>query len=346
MPRPKSTIPAYRLHKASGQAVCYVNRQVVYLGRHGTPESRRAYSELVARLNAETSAATTSRNFDSPRTVSELLLKYATEHLPKYSRDEQACQRGVIRIVRELFGEVLTDEFGPLKLRICRDAMMAKGWSVGYVNRQVKRLRRIFRIGVSWEYVAQTVADSLGSVPALDDAGIGSRQRQAISQAHLDAVREAFTRQLHRDLFDLLLLTGARSGELLKLTSGDIDRSDEVWRAEVKQHKTRRFGKLRVLFFNTKAQLILRRYLQANPEGKLFSIRRDVLSRVFRRACQRAGVPEFTPHWLRHTVATRLADDMGTEAAQRLLGHAGRAMTEHYATKAEKLAREAATRLG
>ena len=51
-------------------------------------------------------------------------------------------------------------------------------------------------------------------------------------------------------------------------------------------------------------------------------------------------------HQLRHTVATRLADEMGTEAAQRLLGHAGAAMTEHYSRAAERLAIDAVKRLG
>lgn len=37
------TFPKFGLHKASGQAVAYVNRRSIYLGKYDTPESRRRY---------------------------------------------------------------------------------------------------------------------------------------------------------------------------------------------------------------------------------------------------------------------------------------------------------------
>lgn len=41
-------IPSYRLHKASGLAVVRLNGRDVYLGRHGTPESRERYERAIA----------------------------------------------------------------------------------------------------------------------------------------------------------------------------------------------------------------------------------------------------------------------------------------------------------
>ena len=45
MPRPKNTVPTYKLHKASGQAVMRITlpggeRKSVYLGVYGSPESK------------------------------------------------------------------------------------------------------------------------------------------------------------------------------------------------------------------------------------------------------------------------------------------------------------------
>jgi integrase len=57
-------------------------------------------------------------------------------------------------------------------------------------------------------------------------------------------------------------------------------------------------------------------------------------------------VTPFVPHQLRHCVATRLVDEVGVEAAQRLLGHSQVAMTLHYSKAAEKQAIEAVKRLG
>ncbi len=47
---PKSSKPpAYRLHKASGQAVVTINKQDHYLGPHGSAKSREAYARLLGK---------------------------------------------------------------------------------------------------------------------------------------------------------------------------------------------------------------------------------------------------------------------------------------------------------
>lgn len=347
MPRRPSAIPKLCHHKPSGRAVAYVGRKAIYFGPWGSPEARTAYGEFLADLaqRAEADAGT-------PRPiglkVSDVLLKYATDELPRYSLDEQRSLRGAIRIVRELFGETPVAEFGPLRLRVVREAMVEKGWSRGYVNRQVKRLQGLFRWAVGWELVAASVAEALRAVQPLRSGETTARDsvpRRAVPAENLQAVR-AELQDRHRDVFDLLLLTGARPGELFGLTIGDIDRSGDVWRADLQQHKTRHKGKDRVLFFNRDAQAIILRHLKADPASRLLPMGDDAFREALKRACVNAGVPVFTGHWLRHTVATRLADTVGTEAAQRLLGHAGKAMTEHYSRAAERVAIDAAKQLG
>ena len=46
-------VPKYRLHKGSGQALVQYRGQRIYLGVHGSPESRRKYREFVAKLLAD-----------------------------------------------------------------------------------------------------------------------------------------------------------------------------------------------------------------------------------------------------------------------------------------------------
>jgi hypothetical protein len=49
MPRRNSAqIPSYRLHKPTGLAVVRLNGHDVYLGEHGTPQSRAAYNRVIA----------------------------------------------------------------------------------------------------------------------------------------------------------------------------------------------------------------------------------------------------------------------------------------------------------
>ncbi len=365
MSRPKSTVPSYRQHKGTGQAVVYVDRREIYLGAHGSPESRQKYAEIISRLTGG-DAVIVRKSTDSPspaKSVASLCLRFIAEKLPGYADAEQHCQRGAMKVLAELFGETPAADFGPLRLRTVRNSMVAgdphatgpdgnvkprKPWSRSFVNKQIKRLKHLFRWGVSWEICPASVADALGTVESLafgETEAAEGRQRRAVPLPDLEAVRAVLTER-QRDIFDLLLLTGARPGEVIELTTGAIDRTGELWRADLAQHKTAHKGKSRTLFFNATAQAILAKYLKADPDVRLFPIRRDAYGAAVKAACTKAGVPEFTPHWLRHTVATRLADDVGTEAAQRLLGHAGKAMTEHYSRAAEKVAINAAKRLG
>lgn len=368
MPRPKSAIPPYRHHKSTGRAVVYVNRKSVFLGKYDSPESRQKYAEIISQitsgdLTAGMSSGMSTAEKPAKRSVSSLCLRFVAEKLPGYADAEQACFRGAMRILVGLFGETATDEFGPIRLRAVRAAMVEgdpnatgpdgqpkprKRWSRSFVNKEIKRLKHLFKWGVSWELVPASIAAALATVESLapgETDAAESTPRRAIPVDHIDAVR-AVLNDLQRDIVDLLMMTGARPGEIIGLTTGQIERSGEVWQVELRRHKTAHKGKERHLFFNARAQEIILRYIKADPDARLFPIRRDTFGAAVKNACIKAGVPVWTPHWLRHTVATKLADEMGTESAQRLLGHATRAMTEHYSKAAKRQAIDAAKRLG
>lgn len=77
MPR-KSSVPSFRLHKASGQARTIVNGRHVYLGKFGSPESRQRYARILAEASLPASVQTTAQAAsDTQRLiVSELLVAY------------------------------------------------------------------------------------------------------------------------------------------------------------------------------------------------------------------------------------------------------------------------------
>jgi integrase len=358
MARPKKAVPGYSKHSASGQAVVYIDRRPVYLGKYGTPESRQRYADVIAGITARQAAedaAKPAADLQAGLTVNELCLRFATEKLPKFKRadgrktGEYDCFTILIRLMRELFGETLAAEFGPLKLRTLRAAMVDKDWSRRFINKQVGRVRQIFRFGVSWELVKAPVAAALKAVEALapgDSAARETEAREAVPQEDIDATKK-FLRQRNRDLVDLMLMTAARPSELLSLTTGMIERTGDVWAARLHKHKTAHRGHKRTLFFGAKAQAILLRYLDlAHPDRLLFPVGRKRFSEAVKIASIRAGVPPFTAHWLRHTAVTRFADEAGAEAAQRVAGHATISMTAHYSTAAQKAAREAVKKLG
>jgi hypothetical protein len=203
------------LDRSRNRAYCRVNGRFVVLGPAGSREAQAAYGRLLADLAQQGDAADLSapaRRKSAPRpfTLNDLFLRFVTQELPRYSRDEQHCLRGAIKVARVLFGATAAAEFGPLRLRLVRDEMVRKGWSRGYTNRQVKRLRTIIRWGVSWEMIPQTVADSLTSVKALSPGESEAPEgtpRRAVPEADLATVRALLT-GVYRDLFDLMLQEG------------------------------------------------------------------------------------------------------------------------------------------
>jgi len=174
-----------------------------------------------------------------------------------------------------------------------------------------------------------------------------TRRRGPVSMEQIQAVKAKLRSKTVMALIDLQLFTGARPGELISLCTADIDRSDEVWKATLADHKTSHFGKDRTIHFGPQAQKILAPRLKPEtPDAPLFAIRRTTYAQTVRNACTRAGVPPFVPHELRHTAGTLARDQYGIEAAQALLGHSRPEMTAHYTRQTTALAKSVASKAG
>lgn len=357
MPRPKQAVPTYRHHKASGQAIAYVNRKPVYLGTYNSPESRQRFAELIARLNShpiETAKLKASGSL--VLSVNELcvaFLKWAETHYrnPTTGRlsTEYDCHKSAVRILRQSYGLLAAHDFSPNKLRSVRETMISEGWCRSFINRSVSRVRQIFKWGVGREVVPVETWQALRAVEPLEKGRTRATERPArlaVPDADLAAVRERLSER-NRDVFDLLLATGARPAEMITIKAGDIDQTGEVWRAVLVSHKNAHRGQSRVLYFGNASQPILAKYLAGKQPGdRLFKLRRDNFNKYLSEACEAAGVARFVTNQLRNTAATRVRDKLGIEHAQALLGHSRPDMTARYSKAAEAHAREAVKALG
>lgn len=288
-------------------------------------------------------------------TINELLVQFVAKELPRYYSGESYAFKAAIKVLRPLFGETPVQDFGPLRYRLLRDSMVAgdattnrEPWCRATVNRQAKRIRQIFRWGVSLELVPVSVVHNLDTVRSLaigETAAHDHPARTAVPKEEVEAVRPHLS-DIHRDLLDLLWLTGTRRGELLKLTGDMLEKRDGVWLAELHQHKTARKGKRRILVFNVAAQAILLRHMKPNPADVIFPVRSDTFGHAVRKACLAAEITPFCPHQLRHAAGAKLVDEAGIEVAQAVLGHSDALMTMHYSRSAEKKAIEGAQKLG
>lgn len=141
----------------------------------------------------------------------------------------------------------------------------------------------------------------------------------------------------------LAVESGMRQGELLGLTWKNIDKKRSI--AFLKDTKN---GEERAVPFSPAALAVLDT-LPVSIRGKVIPVERMTLFHVFRAACVRAGIKDFTWHDLRHEALSRLAErgDMTVLELAAVSGHKTLQMLKRYThLQAEKLAAKLATKVG
>jgi integrase len=189
-----------------------------------------------------------------------------------------------------------------------------------------------------------------------------------------------------RAMVELQRLTGCRPGEVMAMRAIDLTMTGLVWTYRPASHKNRHRGLDRVIFLGPLAQTVVKPFLTTELEAYLFSpraaaeamrrrraeqrktkrtpseLRRqrkatpkrkpaDRYTRVsYRqaivRACNKAGVPEWSPLQLRHTAATAIRAKFGVEAAKVILGHTKVETTQIYAERDLGKAKEIMAEIG
>src|SRR5580704_12625966 len=121
MPRP-ARVPAYCLHKPSGQASVILDGRHVYLGPYGSAESREKYSRLMwGRFAIGAKPDEPPRDNENPcasLSVNELFvqyLRYATGYYVKDGKPTRELSniKDAMRAVRALYGHSVASSFGP-----------------------------------------------------------------------------------------------------------------------------------------------------------------------------------------------------------------------------------------
>ena len=382
MPRLSHTLPALRHHRPCGRARVRIDGRDYWLGRYGSPEARAGYDALIARYlaagrKAPPPAPAGVEPPPDPASVTVTVLvaefwPWAQAHYrkPDGTPTREADNfRGVLRRLRRRYGNLPVPDFGPARLLEFRDRLAAEGLARRTVNAMVRRVRQVFRWGVSRELVPAEVLTRLEAVEPLRP-GRGGREttgsRGPVAWPVVEATLPALP-PLLRAFVLVAYHTGARRGELARLTTGVIDRSEDVWTADLAEHKTAGLGKARRVYFGPRAQEALAPWLLPDaPDGPVFSPRRadgrqarrkggrlpgrfygrSSLDQALRRAVARVGVEPWTLGQLRHSAACRLTDAADLEAARQALGHSTAAMTRHYAASADAHAVEALRKIG
>jgi integrase len=270
-----SSVPNASHHKASGQAVVRLSGKDHYLGAWHSAAARGNYERLVSewlargRLPLEPTEGLT---------VNELILAYDDHCLEYYRKDgrpttELDSTRSAMRPLTELYGRTPSSEFGPLALKGVRDRMVKNGWCRNVVNKQVGRVKRLFRWAVENELVPPGTYHALQAIGGLRRGRSNARETvpvRPVPVTTLVATTPFLPPPVHA-MVELQLLTGMRPGEACAMRACDLDISGRVWIYRPATHKTEHHGTHREIYVGPKAQEVIKPYLKLDTQAYLFS---------------------------------------------------------------------------
>jgi len=393
---PKTNIPTYRLHKATGQAFVELGGRRFYLGKHGSKASRGEYERRVAEYlaNGRKLPPTRTKTGISCQELAVRFLEWAEGYYVKngaLTGTFDHCRNAVSLLVKH-YGHESVDNFTPLSLVFLQERWVEQGLRRQTVNRYVGIIKQAFRHGSKFGWVNPITHHALLGVDNLKAGRTKAGEYRKIESVDDNVVERTlpFLPPIVADMVRVQRLCGMRPQDVRNLRACDINRSGEIWRYVPYTHKTEHKGKKRIIAIGFRAQAILMSYLlekEDMPEAFLFSPKdtvrlqkiekrqkrktpfrvgqvqptrivhsrpnaakpgdkytKDSYNRAVSRACEQAGVPNWTPNQLRHSTGTEVRNKFGLDSAQAYLGHANASTTEIYAEldfeKAARVARE------
>lgn len=270
MSRPRS-VPKYRKHRASGQAIVEINSRSYYLGPHNTQASHREFDRVVAEYLA-TGRSPIFGTKPTEKTIADIFLAFIHHAKTYYGLHRESKYHeyaSVVARVSDVYGAIPAEDFGPLQFKSVRQKMIDLDLSRNYINCQMKRLVRILKWCAGEGLISPTIPQTLAMIDGLQKGRSEARETEPIKPVELSQL-EATLKHLPlmvADIVKIQQLTGARPAELCNLKVADIDRSNTVWTAKLNKHKTAHRGKSRTIYIGPKAQVLFLQYL-TSPDGE------------------------------------------------------------------------------
>lgn len=169
-----------------------------------------------------------------------------------------------------------------------------------------------------------------------DDSEIHAAAMDDIRKLMNACDRRTFTGLRNHTIISLMIDTGIRTSELVRLEDCDFD---EVGRRIVIRPEVCKTKHSRILYLSPSTSSAIGKLIRLKPKGfscKIFPSREgneldtNELSREFRKLSEKSGV-KITPYQLRHSFATFCAaNGMSVFLLQQLMGHSEIAMTRRY----------------
>jgi len=317
------------------------------LGVHGalTPSAARdlARQSLAKVARGEDPAEEAAQRKSAP-TVADLAEDYLARHAVPYKRASS------VENDRSMLARHILPKLGRRKVEAVRrrdvEVLYQSLRATPYcANRVLSLLGKMFSLAVAWGWRADNPTRGVERFQE-------HKRERWVSGEDLERLVQAIEKhpnQRAAKALLLMLLTGARRGEVLSATWDQFDLEQGSWTKPAHVTKQKRPEH----FPLSPAAIDLLQGIKGDQATK-FLFPGDVpgrplrnIKRVWRRVCRDAGLEGLRIHDLRHTFASHLVS--GGESLYivgRLLGHTQVATTQRYAHLADDPLREASDRFG
>lgn len=266
-------------------------------------------------------------------------IKDDSELLPLFltAKEVEGCSSKTIEYYRStlsLMTETLAKPYTQIESDDLRKYLNDYEASRGSSKVTIDNIRRIMSSFFSWledeDYIVKSPVRRIHRVKTVQVA------KEVLTDEDLETLRNVCGTKRDLAVIDLLVSTGMRIGELVKLNIEDVNLAERECLVMGKGNKQR------PVYFDARTKLHLEEYLHARADHApaLFvaldsSARRVTIGNLeqrLRKLGKSAGVCHVHPHKFRRTLATHAIDKgMPIEQVQKLLGHAKIDTTMHYA---------------
>lgn len=272
MPPRRAVIPAYQKEGNTGRARMFIydasgKRRSISLGTYGSPESLKAYADMLA-LHVVSPPPVPKKvpSFRPKKNalVGEICAAYL-EHAATYYRREDGTQTNEYRLTVTIVSALEPEhgssaaKFGRATLAAIRERMIAKGWTRQHVNAQVRRVRTMWRWAEEHELLPEGSWGRLMILRGLKkgrSAAPEESEIQPVSDADIAATLPHLSPTVAR-MVRFHRLTACRPQDVCGLAWEWIDRTAAVWVYSPKQHKTAHLSHARGLLIGPAAQGVM-----------------------------------------------------------------------------------------
>ncbi len=278
-------------------------------------------------------------------TVKDLWKRYRDEHLSQKSVRSQADQTSMWeKIILPCFGRKRLADVSHADVDSLHQHITRTRQAPIRANRTVEVLRAAFNLAIRWGWIDRN--------PALGVKRNHEQKRQRyLSEPELLRLNEALKahpEQASTDAIKLMMLTGARKGEVLAATWDQFDLDAGLWIKPASNTKQRRMHRvpiseavialLRKRETNSKSQYV---FPGKSPDEPLKDVKK-----TWAAVCASAELSDLRIHDLRHTFASLLVSDGASlPLIGALLGHSQPSTTARYAHLFDQPLREATERI-